>query len=248
MSWQADQQWLWQKILLGDIHDPEAASRIHAGQLPVTQRLGIYAGGYRQRLLECMRASFPLLQAALGESLFDRFALDYLDAQPSQSYTLHDLGQGFANHLQATRPDSASETADWVDFMIALTRFERVLSEVYDGPGDERAEVSSLRLACSLRLLRLSHPVHEALRAHQAAEAVRPSMAKTTHLALVRRAFRVSVEPITGTEFRLLERVATIGLPAVLGEVRAGVGDEGMQRWIHKMRDRGVLLGQALAG
>ncbi|WP_051559822.1 HvfC/BufC N-terminal domain-containing protein [Marinobacterium jannaschii] len=75
-----------------------------AGQLNAEQRLGIYAEGYRLRLLECMRAEYACLCAILGPALFDQFALGYLNARPSESHTLFDLGAGFPAFLRATRP------------------------------------------------------------------------------------------------------------------------------------------------
>lgn len=244
MAWQQDQQWLWQQILAGASVAGSATDMIHAGHLPVEARLAIYAGGYRLRLLECMRAAFPLLQSALGDALFDRFALGYLDAHPSQSYTLHHLGAGFADHLEQTRPTNPEDDGDWVDFMIALARFERALSEVYDGRGDEHETPTELQLASSLRLLSLSHPVHESLRAHQHQEPVSVCSAKPVFLAIIRRSFRVSVEPITATEFALLQRAATDSLDHVLREVRGGVGEAGLERWLLRMRERGIIVGE----
>lgn len=242
MSLSAQQAWLWQAILAGGARDADAI--VHAGTLPPQARLGIYAGGYRLRLLECMRATFPLLQAALGERLFDAFAMDYIAAHPSRSYTLHALGDGFAAHLAATRPArSDSDDGDWADFMIALATFERALCEVYDGPGDEGREDEALAPARSLRLMTLGHPVHECLRRHQAGEAIVTMPARTTHLALTRVAYRVVVEAINPVEHAIFTRILRDGLAAGLAEVRAGAGDEGLALWLQRQQRRGLLVG-----
>jgi hypothetical protein len=246
MSLSAQQAWLWQAILAGGAHDADAI--VHAGALPPQARVGIYAGGYRLRLLECMRATFPLLQAALGERLFDAFALDYIAAHPSRSHTLHALGDGFAAHLAATRPArSDSDDGDWADFMIALATFERALCEIYDGPGDEHREEGreddALAPARSLRLMTLGHPVHECLRRHQAGEAIVAMPARTTHLALARVAYRVVVEPLNVVEHAIFTRILHDGLAAGLAEVRAGAGDEGLALWLQRQQRRGLLVG-----
>jgi len=72
-----------------------------------------------------MASQFKALEYALGESLFKGFADQYLQANPSQSYTLMDLGKNFSSYLEATRPDKEySEKEDWPDFMIELAAFE----------------------------------------------------------------------------------------------------------------------------
>jgi hypothetical protein len=94
------------------------------------------------------------------------FAIGYLEANPSQSYTLSRLGEKFPEFLAQTRPvtrglkspvrqeaaedvggtlatpsDSSSvengPIADWPEFMIDLARLERAINEVFDGPGSE---------------------------------------------------------------------------------------------------------------
>ncbi|MFD0724580.1 HvfC/BufC family peptide modification chaperone [Lysobacter brunescens] len=247
MSLSAQQAWLWQAILAGGAQDADAT--VHAGTLPPQARLGIYAGGYRLRLLECMRATFPLLQAALGDRLFDAFALDYIAAHPSRSHTLHALGTGFATHLAATRPArSDADDGDWADFMIALATFERALCEVYDGPGDEHREEGgeddTLAPARSLRLLTLSHPVHECLRRHHTGQPIEAMPARTTHLALARVAYRVVVEAINPVEHAIFTRILQDGLAAGLADVRAGAGDEGLALWLQRQQRRGLLVGR----
>lgn len=242
MSLAQHQAWLWQAILAGGAED--AGATVEGGALSPRARLAIYAGGYRMRLLECMRASFPLLRAVLGERLFDGFAVEYITAHPSRSHTLQAFGAGFAAHLAATRPPhSETDDGDWADFLVALAAFERALCEVYDGPGDEGRETADLAIARGLRLLTLSHPVHDCLRQHQAGAAVVAMPARTTHLALTRLAYRVVVEPLNAAEHAVFVRIRDDGLAAGLAEVRAGVGVEGLALWLQRQRRRGLLVG-----
>jgi len=71
--------------------------------LSSVERLEIYHQAYFARLLECLRHEYSVLAAALGEELFDTFAVGYLQTHPSTSYTLERMGANFPEHLAATR-------------------------------------------------------------------------------------------------------------------------------------------------
>jgi hypothetical protein len=142
------------------------------------ERIEVYANAYYARLLECLRDEFPALLHAVGEEVFDGLAFGYLQAYPSTSYTLADLGRHFVQFLEETRPrDEGDESPSWPDFMIDLARLERTYSEVFDGPGAERLkllgieEIQAIRpvawpaarlvpVPC-LRLLVLRYPVQD---------------------------------------------------------------------------------------
>lgn len=102
-------------------------------RLNATQHLSIYRQSYIARLRDCMKNQFKCLAFALGDSLFEAFADQYLDSNPSTSYTLNDLGEQFSAFLKETRPDAESdEKEDWPDFMIELADFEYALSIIFD--------------------------------------------------------------------------------------------------------------------
>src|SRR5580704_3150268 len=105
------------------------------------ERLEIYANAYYARLLECLRDEYPALLHAAGDEVFDGLAFGYLQAYPSQSYTLGELSRRFAQYLEETRPtdeDEAGAGPSWPEFLIDLVRLERCYSDVFDGPGAER--------------------------------------------------------------------------------------------------------------
>ena len=152
------------------------------------ERIEVYANAYYARLLECLRDEFPALLHAVGDEIFDGLAFGYLQAYPSTSYTLANLGGHFVQFLEETRPrdeedtetrptDDGEESPSWPDFMIDLARLERTYSEIFDGPGTERLkllgadEIQSIQpddwpsarlvpVPC-LRLLCLRYPVQE---------------------------------------------------------------------------------------
>lgn len=47
------------------------------------RRFDIYAGAYRLRLTEALKANYPVLHQAVGDEQFGKLALAYLDAHPS---------------------------------------------------------------------------------------------------------------------------------------------------------------------
>ncbi len=161
--------------------DPLDLERIvtRSRSLPAVDRLAVYANAYYSRLLECLREEYPALVHTLGEELFDEFAVGYLEAHPSNSYTLHFLGSKFPQFLEETCP--AGENPRVADFMVDLAKLERLYSDIFDGPGNEGnelicverlsavppEELATARLvpAPDLHLIELRSPVHEYIRA-----------------------------------------------------------------------------------
>lgn len=68
------------------------------------QALSIYRRAYVARLIDCLKADFPVLLQFLGEEIFTLFAKSYIDEIPPQSYSLFDLGAQFPNYLHQTSP------------------------------------------------------------------------------------------------------------------------------------------------
>jgi hypothetical protein len=186
--------------------------------LSSVERLEIYARAYYARLLECLRAEFPVLCQAVGGEVFDQFAFGYLQSYPSRSYTLDLLGANFAAYLRETRPDS--ELTDWPDFLIDLATLEWHFSEVFDGPGVEhqplldvaqlqsispdRWPAARLAPASCLRVLALGYPVQRFYRAVRNGEHPEPPAPVETYLAITRRDFVVRHFELTRAQYHLL--------------------------------------------
>ena len=194
--------------------------------LTSAQRLGIYGNAYFARLMECLRESFPVLEYALGTELFDEFSLAYLQRYPSQSYSLCELGDRFAQHLQQTRPDAQESQAgrvDWPDFLIDLAALERNIEQVFDGPGSEgespldlaqietidpdRWPEMNLQPVPSLRVLAFRFPVNDYYTAFRQDESPDMPAPREQYVALNRRQYvvrRLEIEPL---EYQLLTRI-----------------------------------------
>jgi len=204
---------------------PEQAERIVARSraLSALERLNIYNQAYFARLLECLRHEYSVLAAALGEELFDAFAVGYLESHPSTSYTLGSLGADFPEHLAATRPARETRTGDstdWPEFMIDLARLERAVNEVFDGPGVEGQPLLDLArlvaiwpqhwpatcLVCApcLRVVKLQFPVNEyftAVRLGRTAPVPQPEL---EFVAVTRRDYRVLRYALDLPQYELL--------------------------------------------
>lgn len=224
------QEWMLAAIA-GPDGVPAAAGEIVCGteRLSAERRLELYRRSHHLRLLEAMRAGYPGLRHMLGQELFDEFALDYLRARPSRSYTLQRLGEGFADHLAATRPDADGAPEAWPQMMIDLARLERTFAEVYDGPGmegegspeppaDRDATVTAEPAPC-LRLVHSSFPAGPYLDAVRRGEDPELPAPEESYLAVSRRDYVVTLTVLDPAEFALLGRLVR-GMPAAWSEVR----------------------------
>jgi hypothetical protein len=66
------------------------------------KRLGIYADGYRLRIIEALANAYPKLQAFLGDQLFNQTARAYIDAYPSHYRNMRWVGDEMDTHLRKT--------------------------------------------------------------------------------------------------------------------------------------------------
>lgn len=190
-------------------------------RLSPEQRLAVYHNAYFARLLECLRLEFPAVRHAAGDA-FDSLAVGYLQAHPSRSHTLNDLGGEFSAYLRATRPpkEPDSDQADFADFLIDLARLERTYSEVFDAPGPECEPLSTsgplsrmspdqfadsrLMFYDTVRLLALRFPCHDYASAVRQRREIAPPRAAATQLVVFRRSYTVRRMVQTPLQFAAL--------------------------------------------
>jgi len=197
------------------------------------ERLAVYGNAFFARLIECLESEFPAVLNAVGRDAFRSFAGGYIQHSPPASYTLNQLGAKFPGYLQGTKPASGldRETSEWMDFVIDLAKLERLYSEVFDGPGEEKAAPFTaetiqrvhpdrwgevrIRTTSSLRLFTSGFPVHDDITAvrHQAADhvsnpdegfGVAVPQRVPTWLIVSRRDYVVRRQPVSEMEWRLL--------------------------------------------
>jgi hypothetical protein len=254
------QRWLLEAITdpSGDWDEAQLAALLPGPVQSRAERLEVYRSAYVGRLLEVLRDLCPCLRFAVGDEVFDRFAIGYLQAHPPHSYTLHDLADDFPAFLDRTRP--AEE--DWAAFAVQLARLELAIDQVFDGPGPEAiikvtgtsvgsalrgvpcpALNHSLHLVPGFRLLSFTFPVSTY---YTAWKAIRHSSGQSNehpawpqpepqYVALLRRDYIVRRYELLPLQYQLLARLAAGDtLEAALGSI---AGDEDVDALATQVRD-----------
>jgi hypothetical protein len=173
-----------------------------------TQRLAIYRDAYLARLLEVLRDQFPCTRFAVGDELFDQFAIGYLRQFPPHAYTLARLADNLVDYLDQSRP------ADWGAFVVELARLEQAIDHVFDAPGPEElppfslpehtSENLVLQLAPGFTLLSLTHPVSTFYTAWKAGQQPKWPSLQPQFVALLRRDYIVRRHELNAVQFKLL--------------------------------------------
>ena len=181
------------------------------------ERLGVYAAAYYLRLVDCLREFFPCLRFAMGDEIFDDFALAYLQKHPSQSYTLHRLADQFANFLSETKPSVGS----WEQFFVDLARLEHAIEVVFDAEGPEEpsplgrgqgeglasaplSPQSTLTLVPGFQLLAFRYPVSSYYTSWKHGEEPPLPEPQGQFIALFRRDYIVRRHELTALQHALL--------------------------------------------
>lgn len=101
----------------------ETQTEFHAaviGAPSPDERIAIYQRAYRLRVLETLHRMFPRLLRALGEPMFDDFALTFLREEPPRGWTLDRLAETFPQWLERTSP----QDEEWAERIVSLARRE----------------------------------------------------------------------------------------------------------------------------
>jgi hypothetical protein len=187
------------------------------------QRLTIYARSYLARLLDCLKTEFSVLHALIGDPVFTLFARAYLQAHPPRSYSLYDLGAGFPDFLQNTRPHPIGPPGSLNALPTALARLERARLETRHAPGVETDPTHhpidpltvmttpelTVRTPESLRLLHLDFALTNALTATDRGERPPIPPPADTHYAVARTHYHVGVHVLTPWQHAFLHACPT---------------------------------------
>jgi hypothetical protein len=112
----ADIQEAFQRFLLAA--DSEIESHVVGTErVSVETRLGIYADGYRLRLIEVLESSYPVLAKLLGETDFGKLAAKYVATHESTFFSIRYYGDELADFLAAdaeySKAPLLAELAGW---------------------------------------------------------------------------------------------------------------------------------------
>ena len=103
-------------------------------------RIEIYNRQYWFRLIDCLYDDYRGLQAVLGQTKFNRLAIEYLDRYPSRCFTLRNLGSRLETFLEE-RPDLIQPREELAKEM---AKFEWAQVVAFDGPMETAVTVDDL--------------------------------------------------------------------------------------------------------
>ncbi|HUA81322.1 MAG TPA: DNA-binding domain-containing protein [Dyella sp.] len=85
-----------------------------------TRGLAAYQNNYRTQLVNVLRASYPQLQAWLGEETFLAAAIHHINRHPPSSWTLDVYGEDFSRTLQELYPHNPDvHELAWIEWALA---------------------------------------------------------------------------------------------------------------------------------
>lgn len=167
-------------------------------------RLQIYNQQYWWRMLGNFAEDFRGLRAVVGGRKFDRLAVAYIDACPSRSWTLGELGARLPGFIEAHPEFTAPHTALALD--VARVEWARTFSfDAGEFPpinpqrvGQTPPDLLRLGVQPHVQLLQLRHPVDESLirLRHRETQAVSNAATSTRRRAVVRLSAQPARTPI----------------------------------------------------
>lgn len=203
------QSWFWAGIATPGAPPPPLLEAVAPGErLTPTDRIGVYAGMYRWRLIDALREDYPKLASALGPDAFADMVGDYVTAHPSRNPSLRHLGGGLADFLCGR---------DVPGYLADLARLEWARVEAFDAPDALPLSLADLRDvpaeswgALRFRLAPWVGRVYSAWRVHDLWDepAVVPEHGPTV-LRVWRQGFRVYHAAVADDEAAALDLVET---------------------------------------
>lgn len=127
--------------------------------LSAAERIGVYAGMYFGRLVDCLRNDYPVLLKILGEDAFEDLARDFVIKYPSRSFTLNKLGAKMPAYILKAIPVKQNRA-----FLFDVAQVERAIEEVFDAPEEKPLNMDSLLSIKPEKWLAMTLQVSQALR------------------------------------------------------------------------------------
>lgn len=263
------QRWLTSIIIRpGKLQDKiAAADRNYAVQmermirpselLAPENRIYVYAQGYLLRLMECMRADYPLLLRFLGDELFSAFAKAYLMSLPSHSPSLYDLGAHFPEFLKASQPNNTDRY--YFNLPVELAYAERLWAEVERERGleDLKNEVSddplfyfstmdTLAASPCLRLMEAEFELADFILRLAKDEKAAVPVQRKNFIAICRKNYRVHIHELESWQYYYLQALQACESSAVkMTVLKSGIPEEQLMAdlllWLPTAMDLGFL-------
>lgn len=121
-------------------------------------RLEVYAEAYRLRLQEALSTDFEALHGLLGDTQFEQLCLKYIDAHPSQHFSLRYFGRHMSHFLRVNPPYSTQPV------LAELAAFEWALIDAFDAPDSELVNLEDIASLPAEQWSTMCLELHESVR------------------------------------------------------------------------------------
>jgi hypothetical protein len=177
------------------------------------ERVEIYAGMYRLRMIEALETDYPALQAAVGHHTFHELVMEYARAFPSKHYSLNFFGDRMPEFLARARsaPRLKKLGLKNLAFLADVARIEQAMTVVFDLPESPRLDASALaqlppeawatariELIRPFQLHALAHDANKEVTALRHGKAISSTKKKPSWAAIYRKdwvVWRMDLEP-----------------------------------------------------
>lgn len=181
------------------------------------KRLSIYIDGYRIRLINVIKVTFPTFAHYVGEHVMQRLCEGYVEATPSHSYNIDHYALGFAAYVSRHQNEA---------FAAELAELEEAISRVFAMPDSDALDATALTnldeasFANLLLKPRTAHTLlhqrwnaQEYLSAFRKQEALPEPKKKDTYLYIFRHPHQVQRMELLHAQYQLLKALFS-GMPA----------------------------------
>jgi len=146
----------------------DLADVFETGDIALSERLKVYRNNIVGSLTDVMLASFPAIEALVGNAFLERMARSFILAHPPRHGCLSFYGEGFAEFIEAFEP------AKSLAYLPDIARLEIAMNASYYGrddnalPADTLSKIAPealadvvLNLRHSIQLLESRYPIHD---------------------------------------------------------------------------------------
>jgi hypothetical protein len=247
------------RAALGPSERAVAEAFVRGGRrLSPLERLDVYADMYFYRIRDCLKDDFGAVAAVVGDAAFHNLITDYLLVHPSAHFSLRHVGKRLPGFVR-----SHALIERW-PYLADLATLEWAIMEAFEAADAEPILPASLTAipperwaelrfesTPSLRVLRLSWPVHDVwaqAQGQQAAEDVRPAPTVLRVWRQNLRVFHRSIDVSEGAALDALSAGATFGdvCEAIAAAARDATGAERAAALLHAWLADGLLTAHAL--
>ncbi len=121
-------------------HDERIKSHVGGtAKVPLETRLDIYANAYRLRLIEALQDSFPALHTLLGDEAMFQLGNAYIDAWPSQHFSIRYFGHQLSCFVAETKPYNEQPVLQ------EMANFEWLLRNAFDAANANPLQIEHLQ-------------------------------------------------------------------------------------------------------